>query len=168
MVFDAPALNTHGRRYQYRSKGLDELGQAMAAGLAGSQHAAAYHGLCAPGCGARGVPIARADPGQRDDGWQKSKTLYHVDGVAAIHSQRSATPSAPSTPGTKAPKNWPHRGGALRLRHHPGQGLPPAQAKLDFYTLLDNWLLKDQVPPVEQQHFVMAVLIRGGVFGDAS
>ncbi len=40
--------------------------------------------------------------------------------------------------------------------------------KMDFYTLLDSWLLKNQVPPVEQQHFVMAVLVRGGVFGDAS
>ena len=38
----------------------------------------------------------------------------------------------------------------------------------DFYNLFDNWLLKDQVPPLEQQHFIMAVLIRGGVFGDAS
>ena len=39
--------------------------------------------------------------------------------------------------------------------------------KMDFYTLLDTWLLKDQVPVAEQQHFVMATLIRGGVFGDA-
>ena len=62
----------------------------------------------------------------------------------------------------------PYRGRALRLRHHPGQGLAPAKQKQDFYTLLDDWLLKDKVPPVEQQHFVMAVLIRGGVFGDAS
>ena len=38
--------------------------------------------------------------------------------------------------------------------------------KLDFYNLLDGWLLKDKLPPVEQQHFVMATLIRGGVFGD--
>ena len=39
--------------------------------------------------------------------------------------------------------------------------------KLDFYNLLDNWLLKDQAPATEQQHFVIATLIRGGVFGDA-
>ena len=36
--------------------------------------------------------------------------------------------------------------------------------KLDFYNLLDGWLLRDKVPPVEQQHFVMATLVRGGVF----
>jgi CRISPR-associated protein Csy3 len=39
--------------------------------------------------------------------------------------------------------------------------------KVDFYSLLDNWLLKDRIPATEQQHFVMATLIRGGVFGDA-
>ena len=38
--------------------------------------------------------------------------------------------------------------------------------KTDFYTLLDNWVLKDQAPPIEQQHYVMAVLLRGGVFGE--
>ncbi|MEG3117074.1 type I-F CRISPR-associated protein Cas7f/Csy3 [Salinicola sp. 4072] len=37
---------------------------------------------------------------------------------------------------------------------------------MDFYNLLDKWAKEDQVPPVEQQHFVMATLIRGGVFGD--
>ena len=38
---------------------------------------------------------------------------------------------------------------------------------MDFYTLLDGWLIKDKTPTVEQQHFVLATLIRGGVFGDA-
>ena len=32
---------------------------------------------------------------------------------------------------------------------------------------LDNWLLKDKVPNIGDQHFVMATLIRGGVFGEA-
>jgi CRISPR-associated protein Csy3 len=33
--------------------------------------------------------------------------------------------------------------------------------------LLDGWVIKDQVPAVEQQHYVMANLIRGGVFGES-
>lgn len=37
---------------------------------------------------------------------------------------------------------------------------------MDFYTLLDNWVTKGKVPEVEQQHYVMAILIRGGVFGE--
>ena len=39
--------------------------------------------------------------------------------------------------------------------------------KKDFYNLLDRWLLKDETPSAANQHFVMATLIRGGVFGDA-
>jgi len=39
---------------------------------------------------------------------------------------------------------------------------------MDFYTLLDNWVTKSQEPDVEQQHYVMATLIRGGVFGEKS
>jgi CRISPR-associated protein Csy3 len=38
--------------------------------------------------------------------------------------------------------------------------------KEDFYNLFDSWVLKDKSPSVEQQHFVVAVLIRGGVFGE--
>lgn len=44
---------------------------------------------------------------------------------------------------------------------------PRNKAKDDFYSLLDAWVLKDKVPPLEQQHFVIATLIRGGVFGEA-
>jgi CRISPR-associated endonuclease Csy4 len=40
--------------------------------------------------------------------------------------------------------------------------------KADFYHLLDSWITKDQVPESEQQHYVIAALIRGGVFGKAS
>ena len=35
-----------------------------------------------------------------------------------------------------------------------------------FYTLLDNWIQKDQEPDENGQHYIMAVLIRGGVFSD--
>lgn len=40
--------------------------------------------------------------------------------------------------------------------------------KMDFYTLLDSWVTKGQMPDIAQQHFVMATLIRGGVFGEKS
>jgi CRISPR-associated protein Csy3 len=35
----------------------------------------------------------------------------------------------------------------------------------DFYTLLDKWLNNAEEVPEEQQHFIIAMLIRGGVFG---
>ena len=48
-----------------------------------------------------------------------------------------------------------------------GKAYRQPKQKLDFYTLLDNWVLKDVAPAAEQQHFVIATLIRGGVFGEA-
>lgn len=36
----------------------------------------------------------------------------------------------------------------------------------NFYKLLDNWMKKDKAPSEEEQHYLMAVLIRGGVFSE--
>jgi len=38
--------------------------------------------------------------------------------------------------------------------------------KADFYTLLSEWVLNAHPPARDNQHFVMAMLIRGGVFGE--
>ena len=99
----------------------------------------------------------------------KSKTLYDVDGVAAMHSQKIGN-------AIRTVDTWYEGAGELGpIAVEPygsvttqGKAYRQPKQKQDFYTLLDNWLLKDQVPAAEQQHFVMAVLIRGGVFGDAS
>ncbi len=47
-----------------------------------------------------------------------------------------------------------------------GKAYRQPKEKTDFYNLLDNWLLKDKAPELEQQHYVMAMLVRGGVFGE--
>jgi len=99
----------------------------------------------------------------------KSKVLYKVHETAAIHSQKIGNalrtidtwfPEA-ETVGPIAVEPYgsvTNRGKAYRQ---------PKPNKLDFYTLLDNWIGKDQEPDLEQQHYVMATLIRGGVFGKA-
>ena len=149
-------------------KGLDELGQAMAAGLAGSQHVLLrITAFVRQGAGQEVFPSQELILDKDSAG--KSKTLYHVDGVAAIHSQKIGN-------AIRTIDTW-YEGaeelGPIAVEPYgsvttQGKAYRQPKQKLDFYTLLDNWLLKDQVPPVEQQHFVMAVLIRGGVFGDAS
>jgi CRISPR-associated protein Csy3 len=37
----------------------------------------------------------------------------------------------------------------------------------NFYKLLDNWILKDKEPNKNEQHYVMAILVRGGVFSES-
>ncbi|MBK1733373.1 type I-F CRISPR-associated protein Csy3 [Thiococcus pfennigii] len=100
---------------------------------------------------------------------QKSKTLYSVDGIAAMHSQKIGN-------ALRTIDTWyPGDGGDLGpIAVEPygsvtsqGRAYRQPKDKVDFYTLLDRWVLKGEAPALEQQHYVMANLIRGGVFGDA-
>ncbi|WGY44908.1 type I-F CRISPR-associated protein Csy3 [Vibrio sp. ABG19] len=97
----------------------------------------------------------------------KSKFLYQLDGQAAMHSQKIG--NALRTIDTWHPAveevgpiavepygSVTNRGAAYRQ----------PKDKTDFYKLLDSWMLKDQPPALEQQHYIMAMLIRGGVFGE--
>ena len=99
---------------------------------------------------------------------KKSKTLYAVQNVAGMHSQklgnalRTIDTWHPDVADLGPIAVEPY-GSVTTL----GKACRKPTDKLDFYNLLDGWLLKDKVPAPEQQHFVMATLIRGGVFGDA-
>ena len=100
---------------------------------------------------------------------KKSKTLYSVDGVAGIHSQKLGN-------AVRTIDTW-HSDvkelGPIAVEPYGsvtthGKACRQPRDRQDFYSLLDDWLLKDKPPELEQQHFVMATLIRGGVFGDSS
>lgn len=102
-----------------------------------------------------------------DSNSTKSKVLYQVGGVAALHSQKVG--NALRTIDTWHPQV--ETLGAIAVEPYGsvtsrGVACRQPKEKMDFYTLLDNWVTKGDKPPVEQQHFVMAVLIRGGVFGE--
>lgn len=97
----------------------------------------------------------------------KSKFLYQLDGQAAMHSQKIG--NALRTIDTWHPAvdevgpiavepygSVTNRGAAYRQ----------PKEKTDFYNLLDTWMIKGKEPAIEQQHYIMAMLIRGGVFGE--
>ena len=97
---------------------------------------------------------------------EKSKHLYSVDGVAGMHSQKIGNAirtidtwhSAVDSVGAIAVEPY----GSVTNR---GMAYRQPTQKDDFYSLFDNWVLKDKEPSLDQQHYVLAVLIRGGVFG---
>lgn len=100
-----------------------------------------------------------------DTGSAKSKVLYQVNGVAGMHSQKIGNalrtidtwyPGATKPIAVETYGSVTSEGTAYRV----------PKEKMDFYSLLDNWVTKGIVPDTEQQHFVMAVMIRGGVFGE--
>ncbi|HEX7386924.1 MAG TPA: type I-F CRISPR-associated protein Csy3 [Castellaniella sp.] len=167
--FDALALSLRNFEAGGSEASRDVVAALIADGLAGRRHVllriTAFVRL---GAGQEVYPSQELilDRGRGD----KSKTLYDVNGVAAIHSQKvgnsirtiddwyvGATELGPIA--VEPYGSVTTQGTAYRQ--------PKVKPSLDFYNLFDDWLLKDKMPPLEQQHFVMAVLVRGGVFGDA-
>lgn len=103
---------------------------------------------------------------------KKSKTLYSVkvgdQDIAAIHTQKIG--NALRTIDTWYPdaaENGPIAVEPYGSVTTQGKAYRQPKDKVDFYNLLDNWVIKDKAPDLEQQHFVVATLVRGGVFGDA-
>ena len=163
-----PALEHNTRALDAINSEVKELGAVVAEGLAGKRHVLLQiTALVRVGAGQEVFPSQELILDKGSSG--KSKTLYHVDGIAAMHSQKVGN-------AIRTIDTWYDGAadlGPIAVEPYgsvttQGKAYRQPKQKMDFYTLLDNWLLKDQVPAVEQQHFVMAVLIRGGVFGDAS
>jgi CRISPR-associated protein Csy3 len=165
--FDAPVASVQD---------LAELAKVVEQALAGQQYAllevAAFARV---GAGQEVFPSQELilDKGSNTAG-QKSKTLYEMGktdkqrGTAAIHSQKLGN-------AIRTVDTWyPDEGGLGPIAVEPygsvtsqGRAYRQPKEKQDFYTLLDGWVIKNQVPAVEQQHYVMANLIRGGVFGES-
>jgi CRISPR-associated protein Csy3 len=166
-TFDGLTLSMRSFAAGAAADALKELADVIATGLNGQTHVllqvTAFSRL---GAGQEVYPSQELILDKGNSG--KSKTLYVVSGVAGIHSQKLG--NAIRTIDTWHPEAA--EVGPIAVEPYGsittlGKACRKPGDKIDFYNLLDNWLLKDKVPPVEQQHFVMATLIRGGVFGDA-
>lgn len=149
------------------TKNLSDLAKLMASGLSGDAHVLLQITAFARiGAGQEVFPSQELilDRGRGD----KSKTLYDVGGVAAIHSQKIG--NALRTIDTwypEAAENGPIAVEPYGSVTTQGRAYRQPKEKNDFYNLLDGWIIKDKTPDVDQQHFVIATLIRGGVFGEA-
>ena len=100
----------------------------------------------------------------------KSKILYQVNGVAAMHSQKIG--NALRTIDTWYPE-FEEQKSAIAIEPYGavtnlGKAYRTPKAKQDFFSLFDKYALGESLENVEQEHYVMAVLVRGGVFGQSS
>ncbi|MGV7094464.1 type I-F CRISPR-associated protein Csy3 [Siccibacter turicensis] len=146
---------------------LDELAQEIERGLSG-QHFVLLTVDARVRLGA-GQEVFPSQELVLDTNSNKSRVLYQVNNVAGMHSQKIG--NALRTIDTWHPRE--SELGAIAVEPYgsvTSRGIACRQPKekMDFYTLLDNWVTKGDKPAVEQQHYVMAVLIRGGVFGEKS
>ena len=99
----------------------------------------------------------------------KSKILYAKNEIAALHSQkignalRSIDTWYPEFDSAQLAIAIEPYGAVTNL----GKAYRNPKDKADFYTLFDKFALGEKLETVEQQHYVMAVLVRGGVFGQS-
>ncbi len=102
---------------------------------------------------------------------EKSKFLFKIDEgkeseTAGMHSQKIGN-------ALRTIDDWHTQAksvGAISVEPYgsvTSRGVAYRTGSDNFYKLLDDWILKDKEPKEEAQHFVMATLIRGGVFSES-
>ena len=98
---------------------------------------------------------------------KKSKILYAVNDTAAMHSQklgnalRTIDTWYPEYDDVLRPIAIEPYGAVTNL----GKAYRTGTSKKDFYTLFDKYSVGEALECEEDEHYVMAVLVRGGVFG---
>ena len=146
---------------------LSELAALIASGLSGNSHVLLQvTAFVRVGQGQEVFPSQELILEKGD----KSKTLYGIgegkNAVAAIHSQKIG--NAIRTIDTWYPgasDNGPIAVEPYGSVTTQGKAYRQPKEKEDFYNLLDGWVIKGEVLEPGQQHFVIATLVRGGVFG---
>ncbi len=102
---------------------------------------------------------------------KKSKILYDIEGVAGMHSQKIGNalrtidtwyPDYDTGEGVGPIATEPY-GAVTNL----GKAFRKPTDKADFFTLFDTFAMGEELQSKEDMHYVMAVLIRGGVFGES-
>lgn len=151
------------------STSISELTTAIEQGLAGQTYVLLeVIAFARIGDGQEVFPSQELILDKGDKKGQKSKTLYTVNNIAGMHSQKIGN-------ALRTIDTWyPDADGLGPIAVEPygsvtsqGKAYRQPKDKLDFYNLFDRWVLEDTINNVEQQHYVMANLIRGGVFGES-
>jgi CRISPR-associated protein Csy3 len=102
---------------------------------------------------------------------KKSKVLYQVKGHAAMHSQKIGNALRSIDTWYPAYSNEEESAGAIAIEPYGavtnlGKAYRTPKDKQDFYTHFDAWARGGELS-TNDQHYVMAVLVRGGVFGES-
>lgn len=102
----------------------------------------------------------------------KSKILYEVDNQAALHSQKIGNALRTIDTWYEEYSNPEASVGPIAIEPYGavtnlGKAFRTPKAKQDFYSYFDKWSRGEIELTEDQQHYVMAVLVRGGVFGES-
>lgn len=164
-------LEVSTRSFDHKSNDLKGLANTIEAGLTGSEHVLlSIQSFIRVGRGQEVFPSQELILDKAAS--KKSKTLYSVDGIAGLHSQKIGNALRTIDDWYPVNEEGDRPYGPIAAEPYGsvttlGAALRQPRSKTDFYTLLDGWVLAGKVPSLEEQHFVISILIRGGVFGEA-
>lgn len=103
---------------------------------------------------------------------KKSKILYAVNDHAAMHSQKIGNALRSIDTWYPDYASEEQSAGAIAIEPYGavtnlGKAFRTPKDKQDFYTFFDKWARGESLSREEDEHYVMAVLVRGGVFGES-
>ncbi|WP_028115397.1 type I-F CRISPR-associated protein Csy3 [Ferrimonas senticii] len=103
---------------------------------------------------------------------KKNKILYAVNEQAAMHSQKIGNALRSIDTWYPDYASEEHSAGAIAIEPYGavtnlGKAFRTPKEKQDFYTFFDKWARGEELPREEDAHYVVAVLVRGGVFGES-
>jgi len=173
LIFDANQLST--KDFKYSSPDIEQLAAKIAEALSGKTDFLLLDITAFAQVG-RAQDVYPSEELVLDKGnskTKKSKILYEINGIAGMHSQKIG--NALRTIDTWYPLSdddylevqrpiaiEPY-GAVTNL----GKAYRTPKAKADFFTLFDKFACGEELASIEEVHYVMAVLVRGGVFGES-
>lgn len=169
-VFDATEFTT--RNFDKNNEKVNELASYIAKALASEDDFLMLDISCFAQVG-KAQEVYPSEELVLDKGkGEKSKVLYHVNDLAAMHSQKLGNalrtidtwyPEFDDAEKTAGPIAIEPYGAVTNL----GKAYRTPKDKQDFYTFFDKWARGEKLDRVEDEHYVMAILVRGGVFGES-
>ena len=170
-VFDATKFST--REFNFDDEPMETLAQRIATALSSENDFLMLEITCFAKVGKAQEIYPSEELVLDKEKEKKRKVLYSVDGIAAMHSQKIG--NALRTIDTWYPAFGDPENSAGPIAIEPYGAVTnlgkafrhPTKDKKDFYTFFDKFARGGKLDRIEDEHYVMAVLVRGGVFGES-
>jgi CRISPR-associated protein Csy3 len=169
-IFDATQFST--RHFDNDDQQVNQLAERIAGALSSDENFLMLEINCFVQVG-KAQEVYPSEELVLDKGkGEKSKILYHVNGNAAMHSQKLGNalrsidtwyPEFTDAQTSAGPIAIEPYGAVTNL----GKAYRTPKDKKDFYTYFDAWARGEKLDDLANEHYVMAVLVRGGVFGES-
>lgn len=169
-VFDATQFST--RHFDNKDQQITSLAERIALALSSAEDFLMLEINCFVQMG-KAQEVYPSEELVLDKGkGEKSKILYDVNGNATMHSQKigNALRSIDTWYSEFADKDT--SAGPIAIEPYGavtnlGKAYRTPKDGQDFYTYFDAWARGEKLDDVNNEHYVMATLVRGGVFGES-